>query len=189
MSWLSGTNIIVDRSKRDAAEWWREGRKKFVRLPVSFAGIRDGDPGPLFHELAHFLEVVPDARRVRAILWGIKFPERRVVIAGKVYKDPDFTAPYATRREIRTFAIEGWLMRAAGLSPKDPEHYANIAKWLPDWIRVPGKSEEDRVAWCIDQYLAAASKLTDENVLHRLNEVRRLWWSGSPKTFRPLAEL
>lgn len=110
----------------------------------------------LTHEMAHFVEI--DDKRALKDGWGLKLPE--VLVLGNFYPEP--LTCQATQRELRVMAYEENLLNHYGFSLADcnsgyssaADMVASTCTFLPDWHRVPGKSQEARGEWIKRRFLA-----------------------------------
>lgn len=124
----------------------------------------------LAHELAHAAQFGPRYFRYRAFDYGFNFRLRKVYILGQYYAEP--RTAQATRRELETFAYQAHLMELAGVKfCRDTlfRHAAGVlTRFMADWHCVPGKSDVERRAWCVEQVNAYYARRKPETVLRRL---------------------
>jgi hypothetical protein len=125
----------------------------------------------LAHELAHAAQFGPRNFRFRAFEYGFNFRLRKVILLGQFYSEP--RTPQATRRELETFAYQAHLMELAGVAfSRDTlfRHAASLlTRFMADWHCVPGKSDVERRAWCVEQANAFYARRKPATVLRRLN--------------------
>lgn len=109
----------------------------------------------LAHELAHAAEFGAAAFPRRCFMGGFCFKVRKVQVLGQYYPEPKTCG--ATRRELRTFALQLHLLQHAGERVNVQafaRHAADImVRFMYDWWQIPGDTEQDRKHWCAQQVL------------------------------------
>ena len=124
----------------------------------------------LSHELAHAVQFGPARFSHRAGPYGFNFRMRKVQVLGDFYDEP-ITA-HATVRELETFALQLHLLELAGARINRVRYFNYAARlmtsFMPDWGCVPGESEAERFAWCVQKAKAFYAWHCPKTALTRL---------------------
>jgi len=149
----------------------QEGYKNFTFGCRVIPG--EPDVEDLAHELAHAAQFGARHFRQRARAYGFNFRMRQVLADdGELWDEP--ITPQATLRELETSAYQAHLLELAGVSV-DHEALFNAAArtmtfFMRDWYCVPGESEAERLAWCVQQANAFYAARKPEAVVRRLRK-------------------
>lgn len=126
----------------------------------------------LSHELAHAAQFGARYFKYRAAEYGFVFKLHRVKVLGQYYVEPRTAG--ATIRELETFAYQAHLLQAAGETlnlDRFFKHGADLmVRFMPDWFCIPGDTEDERRAWCIEKSRYFYRRRKRETVLRRLKE-------------------
>lgn len=135
------------------------------------AGPGNGSVRNLAHELAHAAEFGAEQFSRRVYMGSFCFKVRRVQVLGRYYPEPRTCG--ATRRELRTFALQLHLLQHAGENVDVKAYIRDAAslmdRFMHDWWNIPGEDKEQRVQWCEQQILAHHGATSPEYVLRELN--------------------
>lgn len=115
------------------------------RAGPSRASVRN-----LAHELAHAAEFGAGNFSKRCFMGSFVFKVRKVKVMGQLYPEP--RTCNATKRELRTFALQLHLLQHAGekidVAAFVREAAQAMTRFMYDWHIIPGAEGEDRLAWC-----------------------------------------
>jgi hypothetical protein len=154
-----------------------------LRVDLRLEGYRDftfgcriitGEPEAedLAHELAHAAQFGARHFRRRARVYGFNFRMRQVEVDGELYDEPITTQ--GTLRELQTSAYQAHLLEFAGVPVDHDSYFEAVARtlnfFMKDWYWVPGDSNEERMAWCVQQGKAFYAQTRPETVLRRLRK-------------------
>lgn len=121
----------------------------------------------LAHELAHAAEFGAAAFSRRCFMGSFCFKVRKVKVLGRYYPEPVTCG--ATKRELRTFALQLHLLQRAGVQINAvafAQHSADImVRFMHDWWHIPGDDERARKRWCAQQVLDHHANTTAEAAL------------------------
>lgn len=124
----------------------------------------------LAHELAHAAEFGAAAFSRRCFKGSFCFKIRQVEVLGRYYPEPETCG--ATKRELRTFALQLHLLQHAGVrvnAQTFAQHAADImVRFMHDWWHIPGNDERARKRWCAQQVLDHHAKTTAEAAIEQI---------------------
>jgi len=155
------------------------GKHPGLLIDPLLEGYRDytfgGRAGPvvsifnLFHEMAHATQFGAENFLTRASSDGFVFETPGIFVYDRICVEPQTSQ--ATERELETFAYQLHLMRSAGCRVNEKTFFtrcANLMIYMPDWLNVPGASDEKRIAWCINKIEDTFQRITKAETLDRL---------------------
>lgn len=129
------------------------GQEGYADYVFGFRAGPSYDLFNLFHELAHAAEFGPDAFRARTL--GGRFVFRMKMVQILYHMVPQQNTMGSTMRELRTFAHQYQLMRLAGCKMGEAAFFGRAVRFLvefmPDWCFVPGRCDEEKAAFCVQQ--------------------------------------
>lgn len=141
----------------------------------------------LAHELAHAAEFGAGAFSRRCFMGSFRFKVRKVKVIDQYHAEP--RTCNATRRELRTFALQLHLMQHAGERVNAQAFTRNaadsIVRFMHDWWNIPGDSEQSRKRWCAQQILDHHARTSAEGAIAEI----KAWLDATQRrlTRRPMA--
>ncbi|MBS3912749.1 MAG: hypothetical protein KGZ70_13160 [Hydrogenophaga sp.] len=124
----------------------------------------------LAHELAHAAEFGAAAFPQRCLMGSYVFKTRKVKVLGRYYTEP--TTCSATKRELRTYALQLHLLQYAGESVNEQAFAQDAARlmttFMHDWWQIPGQDDAERRLWCATQVLDNHGQTSADDVINRL---------------------
>lgn len=127
------------------------------------AGPGEGTVSTALHEMAHFVEI--DEDRIASDHWGFHFGTPYFLLD---HSDAMPTSLAATKREIRTWAIQLCLAKSVGMTDETPETLSRSVAFMSDAILIPGTTNDAKNAW-------ASSKIREELLDVDQSEVLSEW--------------
>ena len=181
VNWLSLGGFLAGNRKERVQRWVQAYLQRLgvlghpgFRMNLSLEGYRDytfgARSGPaigldgIAHEMAHAVEFGPEAFEHRCAAHGFVFHTPTVEVMGRLYEQ--FHTAQASKREIRTFAIERRLLEMAGLKVSENaflQQVCSVLAFMPDWIEF--HERPDLVA---EQLAQAREVFTEQVVRQRL---------------------
>jgi hypothetical protein len=125
----------------------------------------------LAHELAHAAEFGAAAFSRRCFMGSFSFKVRQVKVLGDYYPEPQTCA--ATKRELRTYALQLHLLQHAGVRVNAHTFAKDAAdtmvRFMHDWWHIPGDNEQTRKHWCVQQILDHHANTTPEAAVAQIH--------------------
>lgn len=168
----------VERLQRLPSEIASHPALLFAPATVGYRGYAFGcKAGPsasvvdMLHEMAHAAEFGGEAFEERATEAGFLLRSRRIWVFDRFCEEP--LTMGSIERELRTFAHQHHLQLLAGLEFRQATYLrecASLMRHMPDWINVPGRGEEARIAHCAQRIAALVGEIQPEDTIRRLKD-------------------
>lgn len=140
----------------------------------------------LLHELAHAAQFGPQHFITRCSESGFLFKMKSTEFHGCVFVDMQTTK--AIERELQTFALQLHLRHIVGYRGNEEDYCrraADMMVYMPDWLNIPGSSDEDRIVYCakkIEEYYAQTDEKETVSALEGwLDATIRRWKQDKKK--------
>lgn len=123
----------------------------------------------LAHELAHAAEFGAGAFSQRCFMGRFRYKVRKVKVIDQYYVEPRTCD--ATRRVLRTFALQLHLLQYAGERVNAQAFARNaadsIVRFMYDWWHIPGNTMQSLKSWCAQQVLDHHARPSAEGAIGR----------------------
>ena len=123
----------------------------------------------MLHEMAHAAEFGGEAFEERATETGFLLRSRSIWVFDRFCEEPLTTK--SIERELRTFAHQHHLQALADIEVPQATYRhecASLMRHMPDWLNVPGRTEDARIAHCAERIATLIGQIQPEDTIQRL---------------------